>query len=84
MAKRRYGRKNHGPCEMECGRDIVYPRHGLCAACYGSMRIWLRKHTHAERVERLVRLALFTHRVEHVDKGALVIAEQSHHKRGRK
>jgi hypothetical protein len=41
------------------------------------MRVWLRVKTHAERADRLVRLSLYTRRVETVERGALVIGEKS-------
>lgn len=66
-----------GECEMNCGRDVKYPRHGLCSACYSSMRVWLRVKTPTERAERIVRLTLYRRRMDTVQRGALVIGEKT-------
>lgn len=58
---------------MNCGRDVVYVTHGLCATCYSAVWRLTRKKTAKERHQYHLRLLLFGRRVEAVDKGLIRI-----------
>lgn len=72
-----------GDCQMNCGREIKYPKHNLCATCYGSIRVWSANKTDEERAARLVTLALYQARLNALDDGLVRIEHIKETARGK-
>lgn len=75
---------NLGPCRMACGREATSPKHGVCATCYPSLRIWSNVKTPAERKTYLEQLMLRQRRVNAIDQKLVVIGTSPYNWKARK